>query len=306
MAEVLRQIPISTDPRLLVGLDTRDDAGIFVLSEDLALVQTVDFFTPVVDDPYAFGQIAAANALSDVYAMGGQPLTALNIACFDPDVIPGDVWAQVLLGAHDKTIEAGAVLLGGHSVIDSIPKFGMAVTGTVHPQKVFSNSAAQVGDSIYLSKPLGTGVIVTAAKSDSCPPNVLEEAIKVMLGLNRDAAMAGKNAGVVCATDITGFGLAGHLWNVAEASGVTIRLKAEALPVLEGALELLEHGVWTTGASNNGAYMEGRVRLDATRNNHRIILDPQTSGGLALFSKHPLPYPKIGEVMEGPSSIVVD
>ena len=222
MTEVLRQIPHNDNPNLLVGLETRDDAGVFRVSENLALVQTVDFFTPVVDDPYAFGQIAAANSLSDVYAMGGRPLTVLNIACFDPTAAPAEVWAAVLKGAADKTIEAGATILGGHSVDDKEPKFGMAVTGTVDPTRMFANTEAAEGDVIYLTKPLGTGIVTTAAKFDDCPPATLQEATQSMTALNDKAALLGHEYGVRCATDITGFGLVGQWYNLARGWKVTI------------------------------------------------------------------------------------
>lgn len=300
---MLRHLPRSADPNLLVGIETRDDAGVYRLPGGRALVQTVDFFTPIVDDPYAFGQIAAANALSDVYAMGGQPITALNIACFDPSAESGEVWAQILLGAHDKTVEAGAVVVGGHSVEDDEPKFGMAVTGLVDPDLMFTNAAARPGDSIYLSKPLGTGIVTTAAKADAATPEELQAAIAVMANLNRDAAEAGARAKVRCATDITGFGLAGHLYNVARASGVRIEIEAEALPVLAGVERLIGLGYTTGGAEKNRAFVGNA--FSSSRNDWRLGLafDPQTSGGLALFSTEPLPYPRIGRVTEGEASI---
>lgn len=298
---MLRHIPISADPNLLVGFETRDDAGVFMLSPDMALVQTVDFFTPVVDDPYAYGQIAAANAMSDVYAMGGRPITALNIACFDPRSAPPEVWAAVLKGAHDKTLEAGAVVVGGHSVEDKEPKFGMAVTGVVDPGKMFANTGAEPGDAIYLSKPLGAGILTTAAKWDQCSPDELAAGIESMSALNRAAAELGLAAGVRCATDITGFGLAGHLFNVARASGVQIRIDSAALPLLPGIQRMAEEGNTTGGAIKNAEFIGEALTFDegVPQWLRDVILDPQTSGGLALFSKTPIPgYPLIGVVEE--------
>lgn len=301
LAEVLRHIPISADPNLLVGFDSRDDAGVFRVSDTLALVQTVDFFTPIVDDPYAYGQIAAANALSDVYAMGGKPLTVLNIVCFDPDVVPPDVWAEVIRGAYDKTVEAGAVVVGGHSVKDPQPKFGMAVTGTVDPFRMFTNSAAEVGDRIYLTKPIGTGIVTTAAMADMCPSELLQKAITQMSTLNREAAEAGISAGVACATDITGFGLGGHVFNVAKASKVRIKIDFESVPVFEGIASLVEGGYTTGTAAKNRAFTASSLFTGFEPNSfqQQAFFDPQTSGGLALFSKHDLPYPCIGEVVAG-------
>ncbi|AIE85750.1 selenide, water dikinase [Fimbriimonas ginsengisoli Gsoil 348] len=308
MAEVLRRIPSSANPSLLVGFETSDDAGIFMLSEGLALVQTVDFFTPVVDDPYAYGQIAAANALSDVYAMGGRPLTVLNIACFSPAAAPPEVWAEVLRGMADKTIEAGAVVAGGHSVEDAEPKFGMAVTGLIDPARTFANTHAQLGDEIWLSKPLGTGIVTTAAKNDAALPEELEAAIDSMRTLNRAACEAGLAAGVRCATDITGFGLAGHLFNVAKGSGVTIEIDAASLPVFEGVERMIAEGHVTGGAGRNREFLGDSLRFDEAVPGwlRQVVLDPQTSGGLALFSRVPIAGAvRIGRAMAGDPRIHV-
>ncbi len=308
LADVLRHLPKSTDPNLLVGFETNDDAGLFRLSDTQALVQTVDFFTPIVDDPYAYGQIAAANALSDVYAMGGMPLTVLNIACFSPAAAPAEVWAAVLRGAYDKTVEAGAVVMGGHSVEDPEPKFGMAVTGLVDPQRSFANTEAKLGDQISLSKPLGTGIVTTAAKFDRCPEEELAEAIRWMSQLNREAARLGTAAGVRCATDITGFGLVGHLMNVARASRVRIQLRADQIPLLPGIARLVAEGCLTAGAGKNEAFAGGQLTCwpSVPEFVRQAILDPQTSGGLALFSPHPIgDYPVIGKVVPGPVGIEV-
>lgn len=299
---------MSADPNLLVGFENRDDAGVYMLSPDMALVQTVDFFTPVVDDPYSYGQIAAANALSDVYAMGGRPITALNIACFDPNAAPPEVWAEVLRGAYEKTIEAGAVVVGGHSVEDDEPKFGMAVTGLVDPKRMFANTAAKPGDGIYLSKPLGAGILTTAAKWDQSTAEELQAGIDSMSRLNRDAAELGIEHGVRCATDITGFGLAGHLFNVARASGVSIQIDSSKLPLLPGIQRLAEGGNTTAGATNNEAFIGDALSFaeGVPRWLRDVVLDPQTSGGLALFSPAEIPgIVRIGTVSAGDPAITV-
>ena len=298
---MLRHIPKSANPDLLVGFETSDDAGVFRLSEGLALVQTVDFFTPIVDDPYAFGQIAAANALSDVYAMGGRPLTVLNLACFNPAAAPAEVWAAVIRGMHDKTTEAGAVVMGGHTIEDNEPKFGMAVTGIVDPSAMFVNTAAEEGDEIWLTKPLGSGIITTAAKFDACTSEELQTAIDAMARLNASACQAGLAGGVRCATDITGFGLAGHLYNIAKGSGVEIEIDAMSLPVFPGVQRLIEEGHLTGGASRNRAFLGDALTFAHTVPEwlQHLVVDPQTSGGLALFGKGDMKCGiKIGRVTE--------
>lgn len=306
---MLRHLPPQTHPSLLVGLETRDDAGVFRLSDDQALVQTVDFFTPVVDDPYSYGAIAAANALSDVYAMGGRPLTVLNIACFNPDAAPPEVWADVLRGAFEKTMEAGAVVLGGHSVEDNEPKFGMAVTGLVNPNQMFANTEAKPGDKLYLTKPLGTGIVTTAAKWDGCEPGELEAAIQAMATLNKGGCEIGLAHGVRCATDVTGFALAGHLYNIARSSGVQIEISASSLPLLPGVQRMVEAGHTTGGARKNRAFLGEALTFDPGVPEwlHHVVLDPQTSGGLVLFSQHTIEgLPCIGEVVRaGEPSIAV-
>lgn len=304
---MLRRLPHSLHPDLLVGFETKDDAGVFRLSDTQALVQTIDFFTPVVDDPYAYGQIAAANALSDVYAMGGRPITVLNVACFDPSAAPPEVWADVLRGMADKTHEAGAVVVGGHSVEDKEPKFGMAVTGLVNPGHMFANTGARAGDRIFLTKPLGTGIITTAAKQDAASQEALQVAIRAMSTLNREGAELGLAAGVRCATDITGFGLAGHLFNIARASGVEIQLSSAGLPLLPDVLALAEAGYTTGGARKNAAHLGEALRFEEVAEPlQHVVLDPQTSGGLALFSPTQLDGAwEIGRVVEGEARIVV-
>lgn len=268
----------------------------------------MDFFTPIVDDPYAYGAIAAANALSDVYAMGGRPLTVMNIACFNPTAAPAEVWAAVLRGGFDKVTEAGAVVVGGHSVEDNEPKFGLSVTGIVDPRRVFANTNARPGDVVYLSKPLGTGIVTTAAKFDRCSEDELAAAVAVMSALNRAAAERGLEAGVRCATDITGFGLAGHLFNVARASDVRIELDASRLPLLPGVERMVADGMLTGGAGRNEEFLGEALTFDQAvpRWLRDVVLDPQTSGGLALFSSAPIEgLALIGRVVAGPPAIAV-
>lgn len=281
---MLRQFPDSAHPDLLVGINTRDDAGVFRVREDMALVQTVDFFTPIVDDPYWYGAIAAANAFSDVYAMGGTPLTALNLVCFPIDSAPAEMLADILRGGYEKAQEAGVVILGGHSVDDPEPKYGMAVTGVVHPGKVVTNVGAIPGDLLVLTKPLGTGIITTAAKFDECPPDVLEEAIRVMATLNRGAAEAMQEVGVHAATDVTGFGLIGHLHQMARGSGVAFRLFSHEVPLLSETEHLAMQGNTTRGGSLNREYVGDLLQFadGVPLAKQHVLLDPQTSGGLVI------------------------
>ncbi len=239
--------------------------------------------------------------------MGGRPLTVMNVACFDPCAAPAEVWANILRGMHDKTVEAGAVVVGGHSVEDKQPKFGMSVTGIINPLHVFANTSAEPGDKIYLSKPLGTGIISTAGKFEEASAEELAAAILAMSTLNRDACEIGLTAGVRCATDITGFGLAGHLFNIARASSVSIVLDSASFPLLPGVERQLELGNKTGGATNNRAYMGDSLIFAESVSEwvSDVVLDPQTSGGLALFSAKALALPCIGEVQAGPAQIHV-
>jgi selenide,water dikinase len=305
---VLRQLPTSTNPNLLVGIDSRDDAGVFRLSDDQSLVQTLDVLTPIVDDPYAYGQIAAANSLSDIYAMGGKPITVMNIACFNPVAAPAAVWASVLKGAFDKTTEAGAVVIGGHSINDKEPKFGLSVTGLVNPAHMFTNDQAQPGDWIYLTKPIGTGIISTAAMKEICPEEPLAEAIRWMTLLNREASEIGLKYGVKCATDITGFGLAGHLYNVARSSKVSIEIEASKVPLLPGFPDLVTEDAFSGGLINNESFAGPFTTFASSVPEwlQKLIFDPQTSGGLVLFSPHEIPdVPRIGRVVSGETHINV-
>lgn len=295
-------------PDLLVGFDTRDDAGIFRLPGGTTVVQTVDFFTPIVDDPYAYGAIAAANSISDVYAMGGKPITAMTIACFDPTLAPAEVWSRIFKGIHDKCQEAGAVIVGGHTVEDAKPKFGLAVTGIVEEDKSFTNSAAKVGDRIYLTKPIGTGIVTTAARSLDCPEDALALAVQTMSALNAEAAELGIRYGVRCATDITGFGLVGHLFNVARASGVRIRLYWGQIPLLPHLEDLVARKHTTGGGWNNRAFLGERLSLaeGVPTWAEAVLVDPQTSGGLALFSSQMISEAaQIGEVVQGEPGVEV-
>ena len=287
---MLRDLPPSVSQALLVGFDTADDAGVYRLNETTALVQTVDFFTPIVDDPRWFGAIAAANSLSDVYAMGGEPITALNILCYPVRERPAEELRAILEAGAEKTREAGVALLGGHSVEDAEPKFGMAVTGLVHPEHIATNAGARPGDVIVLTKPLGTGIITTAAKFDECPADVLEAACRSMAMLNRGAAAAMRRLGigaelpVHAATDITGYGLLGHLFQMAKASRVGMELESSVLPLLPEVERLAAAGNVTRGEHENraylGAHLEVAAGVAATRLS--VMLDPQTSGGLAI------------------------
>lgn len=280
LSHVLRQLPVPQDARLLVGPRTGDDAAVYVLDEETALIVTVDFFTPVVDDPYTFGQIAAANALSDVYAMGGRPLLCLNLVGF-PTCLPVEVLGEILRGGSDKVAEAGAILAGGHTLEDDEPKYGLAAVGLVHPEGLWRNSTARAGDALILTKPLGTGVINTAAKADMAPPEVVAAAIDLMRTLNAAACDALRGARVNACTDVTGFGLLGHAAEMAEASGVTLVLRAEAIPVLEGAREVGAMGMFPAGAYRNRDWVKGRLAAGGVDDTDLLILcDPQTSGGL--------------------------
>ena len=260
-----------------------DDAGVFVLSDDLALVQTVDFFAPIVDDPYLFGQVAAANALSDVYAMGGEPLTALNIVGFPSDRLPLDVLREILRGGQDKVHEANALIVGGHTIIDEELKYGLAVTGRADPRTLLTNAGARVGDRLLLTKPIGTALLATMAKRGELPEPELRALGESMSALNANAARAALRLGARCATDVTGFGLLGHASHIARASKVTLRIMAARVPLLPGARAAAERGVRTGGADRNLEYLQPLVDWGRASETDRVLLiDPQTSGGLLV------------------------
>lgn len=277
-------MPKIDNPNVLVGMETSDDAGVYRLNETTALVQTVDFFTPVVDDPYTFGQIAAANSLSDVYAMGGTPITALNIVGFPFCTLPGAVLTRILQGGQAKAAEAGVVIIGGHTIEDKEPKYGLAVTGIVAPNEIYTNAQARVGDYIVLTKPIGTGVITTAHKAGLASPQSMAEVITSMMTLNRDAAQAMQAVGCHSCTDITGFGLLGHAYEMAVGSKVCIELYAGAIPLFSGAQEYASMGLIPAGAYANRAAMEAHVRQEDQIPEVLMDLfyDPQTSGGLFI------------------------
>ena len=261
LADVLSNLPKTNHPDLLVGYGNADDAGVFRLNEKQALVQTVDFFPPIVDDPFIFGQIAAANALSDVYAMGGRPLTALNIVAFPSTTMPGEILTEILRGGTDKIEEAGAIVVGGHSIKDKELKYGVAVTGLVDPAAIVTNAAAKTGDLLFLTKPLGTGIITTAIKRDAVDQQLIKTVTDQMATLNKVAAELMVRFGVKAATDITGFGLLGHAFEMAQASGVTIKLKAGSLPLLKKSIELAKNGFNPGGAKDNRTYLKDHVRF---------------------------------------------
>jgi selenide,water dikinase len=283
LARALAPLPHRHDPRLLVGRETFDDAGVFVVSDDLALVQTVDFFAPIVDDPYTFGRIAAANALSDVYAMGGEPLTALNIVGFPTGSAPLEVLTEILRGGQDAVHEAGAVIAGGHSIIDEEIKYGLSVTGRADPRHLLTNGTAKAGDRLVLTKPLGTGLLATAAKAGAVREEAYRTMIASMSTLNRDASRAALAVGAKCATDITGFGLLGHASHIARASGVSLEIRAADVPMLPGAREAWREGARTGGAERNVRYLEPLVDWGlASEEDRALLVDPQTSGGLLV------------------------
>jgi len=286
VSQLLRGMPgRGDDPNFLVGTETSDDAGVYRLSDDLALVQTLDFFPPLVDDPFVFGQIAAANALSDVYAMNGRPLTAMNIAAFPDQELPLTVLAEILRGASDRVTLAGAVTVGGHTLRDSEIKFGLSVTGLVDPADVLTNAGARVGDVLVLTKPLGTGFVTTANKKGECPPDVLDSAVAGMTQLNavgRDALRAA--GGTHALTDVTGYGLAGHSSEMAEGAGLTVEIDVGRLPLIEGVLPLAVPRYFTRASASNREFLAGRLRIESTADPTLVefAFDAQTSGGLLI------------------------
>jgi selenide,water dikinase len=269
---------------VIVGTETSDDAGVFRLGPDLAIVNTVDFFTPIVDDPYVFGQIAAANALSDVYAMGGDPVTALNIVGFPKGRLDLSVLGEVLKGGAERVRVAGAVVIGGHSIIDPELKYGLAVTGVIHPNRVVRNVGARAGDVLLLTKPLGTGIVTTALKRRKAPRAAVRAAVASMVSLNKEASRELRAVPVHACSDVTGFGLLGHATEMAMGSGVTLVLESAAMPLLPGALKLADGGFLTGGCRRNREYLEDKVSVDRSVSAalQEIAFDPQTSGGLLI------------------------
>ncbi len=282
LAQLLDGIKVRHDPNLLVGFDKSDDASVYKISDELALVQTVDFFPPIADDPYTFGQIAATNALSDIYAMGGEPRLALNIMCV-PEKMPKEAVHAMLRGGYDKAYEAGAIITGGHSILDDEPKYGLSVTGFVHPEKILKNSGAKEGDVLLFTKPLGIGILMTAAKADMASQEGMALAFSLMTTLNKSARDAMIKYRVHACTDVTGFGLLGHLYEMAQGSDVTIELDVRRIDIIPEALELARMGILPEGMYRNRSFAQEGVDAGAAELAVQDVLyDPQTSGGLAI------------------------
>ena len=273
-----------TDENVLVGLERADDAGVYKISDELALIQTVDFFTPVVDDPYWFGQIAAANALSDVYAMGGTPKTAMNLVAFPVKEMDLSVLRQIIQGGLDKLAEANVVLIGGHSIEDKELKYGLSVTGIVHPAQVLTKKNLQAGDRLVLTKPLGTGIVNTAIKAGMASVDLTNKVTRMMAALNRDAAGILSNFNISACTDVTGFGLLGHLAEMVCGSGMSVRIFSEQVPLIPESLEFAAMGLIPAGAYKNREFREAMIEFSETvvRSRQDVLVDPQTSGGLLM------------------------
>lgn len=286
LEEVLKFLPLPSDPNILVDIDTHDDAGVYRISDDLALVLTTDFFPPVCSDAYEFGQIAAANSISDVYAMGADPVLALNIMMFPAAQLPLDDYAAILRGGFDKATEAGVRIIGGHTIDDNPPKYGLAVTGFVHPSRIITNAGAREGDDLILTKPIGTGVIMAAQRLGMALPEDIDEAKSFMKLLNRGGAEVMKKHGIKGATDITGFGLAGHALKMARASSVTINIDLGAVPLIGNSWELADEGCIPGAAFRNLDFAEKDLVVDRGTDYNRKMLafDAQTSGGLLIAS----------------------
>ncbi len=280
---MLRNLPPVTDPNLLVGISTGDDAAVYRLTDDIAIIQTIDFFPPVVDDPYDYGAIAAANALSDVYAMGGHPVIALNVAAF-PDALDKEILGRILKGGGDKAAEAGTLIAGGHTIEDPEPKYGLSVTGIVQPGHQVANVGAQPGDPLVLTKPLGSGVLTTAHKNGALDPDTLAEVVAIMAQLNRDASEAMIEVGVNACTDITGFGLLGHLKGMLDGSEVGATLSVSDIPTIPAAWEMIDRGFVPGGTGRNRMWIEKNVTWhpDVSEAARIMLMDAQTSGGLLI------------------------
>ena len=317
LAQVLRPLsemfPSDRFPDLLVGLGPGDDAAVYRVTDELAIIATLDFFTPIVDDPYQYGAIAAANALSDIYAMGGRAVLALNICCF-PDCLAPEVLIEIMRGGADKVTEAGAVLVGGHTVDDKEPKYGLAAMGFVHPDRVLTKVGAQPGDTLVLTKPLGVGIVTTAFKADQAKPEHVEASVESMLKLNHTAADLLQRHGARACTDVTGFALIGHACELAEKSGVRLRFQLERIPFLPGAEEYADLWLFPAGTAKNQAGFGERVQFASavTEETQQLLFTPETSGGLlaavpsghlddlqAAFAAQSEPLYVIGEVLDG-------
>jgi selenide,water dikinase len=286
----LHDLPKFNNPDMLVGTETADDAGVFRLRPDLAIVNTVDFFTPIVDDPYIFGQISATNSLSDIYAMGGEPKTCMNIVCFPRGKMDIEILGEILKGGADKVKESGAVVIGGHSIIDEEIKFGMAVTGVIHPDKIYRNVGVQEGDVLVLTKPLGTGIITTALKKGKASKESVDEAVESMVTLNAAASTVMRKYRAHACSDVTGFGIMGHALEMATGSNVTLVIESQKLPLLRRAARLAEKGYITGGCKRNRDYLGDKMAIDKSIREGlvEVALDPQTSGGLliAIAKRH--------------------
>ena len=320
LEEILADLPLETDPNLLVGRETSDDAGVYKLREDLALIQTLDFFTPIVNDPYIFGQIAAVNALSDIYAMGGKPLTAMNIVCFPKKSLEKSVLKQILKGGLEKIHEAGALLVGGHSVDDVELKYGLSLTGIIHPDKVMTNAGARPGDHLILTKPIGTGIIATALKGKFASNEAEQAMIAVMVESNRVAAEVMQEIGAHGCTDITGFGLLGHALEMAVAGKCRLVINSSQVPIIPFAREFALMGMVPGGSHANRNYCHRSLQVDPSIPPYLldILSDAQTSGGLLIAlsaARAPLLLEKlhtrglsdasiIGEILDGPPGTI--
>ena len=294
LSKLLKGFETHYDPNLLVGYDTSDDASVYVINESTAIVQTTDFFPPIADDPFLYGQIAAANALSDVYAMGGEPRTALNIvgfpSCLDPKIL-----GRILEGGASKVLEAGAILAGGHSIQDDEPKYGLSVTGFVNPNKIFKNYGSQPGDVIIITKQVGSGLINTAIKAEMAEKSQIDEVVTVMTSLNKKAKEVIENYPISACTDITGFGLAGHAMEMASSSKVTFEIDVNKVPYIDGALEMAKMGLVPAGTYNNKDYISGDVESCNIEECYLdLMYDPQTSGGLLIT----LPEDEVENIMK--------
>lgn len=300
-------------PELLVGLEISDDAAVYKISDELAVIQTLDFFTPIVDDPYDYGAIAAANAMSDVYAMGGEVVLALNICGFPPD-LPPDVISEILRGGAEKVVEAGGVLAGGHTIDDKEPKYGLSVMGLIHPERVWTKAGARPGDALVLTKPLGVGIVATALKGEVADPAHVTAAVESMKRLNRDAARLVQKVGVSACTDVTGFALLGHSYEMAKKSGVRLDFYVDKLPFVEGAVGYAEDWLFPAGTCNNERAYEGAVRFapEISEEMQQLLYTPETSGGLLVavppekletlttfFANEEHPCWVVGEAAEG-------
>jgi selenide,water dikinase len=322
LSDALQGLEPPTDPDLLVGFETADDAAVYRVSDEVAVISTVDFITPPVDDPYWFGQIAAANSLSDVYSMGGVPRTAMNLVMFPAGDLDMGVLREILRGGHDKVVEAGASLVGGHSVEDDEPKYGLSVNGTVHPDRIITNAGARPGDALVLTKPLGTGVLFNACVSGRLDErDLVREVLPTVAALNGPAMKTALDFDLHACTDITGFGIAGHAYEMAAGAAVSVRLDFSALPVYPWALEMYRKGETTGSNQDNRALVASsmRIRASLSREQNEILVDPQTSGGLLLalpeadagdlveqlHAAGVASATRVGSVVEGPASLEI-